>query len=412
MIGMLRKSAPRHDAYFATSALTNHQSSIPAHFTQLARGFSNQALCCWNTLNGITFMSDNWRRVTGLNPEECKGYDLLKFFHAKSKPALLAHLEAQHRQCAAGEDSAATRIKCRIMHNGQWRWFELGVATLGNEAMDERNFLFILQDIHHLIEREDALSEAKRTALLAEQTRTEFLANMNHELRTPLNAILGFAQMMDAEVFGSIDNDTYRDYIQNIQESGQFLLSKINDLIEMSNIQRGQAELSEEEFSIESLVHQAIDLRNHELLAKRIALNTTLAEPELMIRADRLRLLYCISHLLGHLTEHARPGSMIAINAEEAGDTTMLALLGSEVSLPENSPLLQNDGVACITHLHAPSTTQLSLTIVKEYLNLHGIQLQVDNQTYSFTALTLILPKARLRRAELRDHIGLEAQPA
>jgi signal transduction histidine kinase len=65
---------------------------------------------------------------------------------------------------------------------------------------------------------------------LIERIRSEFLANMNHDLRTPLNAVIGFAQIIESEMFGKIDNPQYLEYIRHIQDSGFELLAKIEDL--------------------------------------------------------------------------------------------------------------------------------------------------------------------------------------
>ena len=86
-----------------------------------------------------------------------------------------------------------------------------------------------------------------RTAMLhadsANKAKTEFLANMSHELRTPLNAIIGFAEVMESGIFGALGSSKYAEYCQDIQNSGQYLLSVINDILDMSRIEAGRTTL-------------------------------------------------------------------------------------------------------------------------------------------------------------------------
>ncbi|MGN6305992.1 MAG: sensor histidine kinase, partial [Mesorhizobium sp.] len=88
--------------------------------------------------------------------------------------------------------------------------------------------------------------EARRRAEEANLAKSRFLASMSHELRTPLNAILGFSEVMAKEVLGSMGNPTYRDYADDIHDSGQHLLDLINEILDLSRIEAGRYQLNEE----------------------------------------------------------------------------------------------------------------------------------------------------------------------
>jgi two-component system cell cycle sensor histidine kinase PleC len=66
---------------------------------------------------------------------------------------------------------------------------------------------------------------------------------MSHELRTPLNAIMGFSEMMKSAVFGELGNPTYKEYAKHIHESGNALLGKINDLLDIASMDAGGCSL-------------------------------------------------------------------------------------------------------------------------------------------------------------------------
>ncbi|MCH8148041.1 MAG: sensor histidine kinase, partial [Planctomycetes bacterium] len=80
-----------------------------------------------------------------------------------------------------------------------------------------------------------------------------FLATMSHELRTPLNAIIGFSELIGGEMFGPVGNDSYREYANDIRESGQHLLDLINDILDLSKFESGCDELHEENIEISEL---------------------------------------------------------------------------------------------------------------------------------------------------------------
>ena len=87
--------------------------------------------------------------------------------------------------------------------------------------------------------------EARARAEEANQAKSRFLATMSHELRTPLNAILGFSEIMRSEILGTHENPVYKEYANDIHQSGQHLLNLINEILDISRIESGRYELHE-----------------------------------------------------------------------------------------------------------------------------------------------------------------------
>ena len=101
--------------------------------------------------------------------------------------------------------------------------------------------VFVLRGLNQQRRIEDLRVESESFAR-ASEAKTAFLANMSHELRTPLNAVLGFAQLMQGEVFGPIGNVRYRQYIEEIVRSGDHLLRlPIGGEVESLNVSNAAA---------------------------------------------------------------------------------------------------------------------------------------------------------------------------
>lgn len=92
--------------------------------------------------------------------------------------------------------------------------------------------------IQELKSERDRAEVERQKAETANKAKSSFLANMSHELRTPLNAILGFSEVLEREMFGPMANRAYRDYAGDINTSGRYLLGLINDILDLSRIQR------------------------------------------------------------------------------------------------------------------------------------------------------------------------------
>ncbi|MEL6131148.1 MAG: ATP-binding protein, partial [Cyanobacteria bacterium J06628_4] len=156
-----------------------------------------------------------------------------------------------------------------------------------------------------------ALETAKQTAERASQVKGEFLANMSHELRTPLNAILGFAQIMQR----TLKYDPKRfpkesaEHLQIIQNSGDHLLTLINDVLDMAKIETGHVTINTQPFNLHKLLHSLEGMFQPKAKEKGLVLDIECG-PEVpqYVETDEAKLRQILINLIGNAIKFTNTG--------------------------------------------------------------------------------------------------------
>ncbi|MHC5859422.1 ATP-binding protein [Nostoc sp.] len=153
-----------------------------------------------------------------------------------------------------------------------------------------------------------ALEQAAEQAAIANCAKSQFLAKMSHELRTPLNAILGFTQLMNRN--DKISSEFQED-LGIISRSGEYLLTLINDVLEMSKIEAGQLHLTENSFDLHQLIHSITDMVALQALEKKIDLIAQ-QHPSVprYVYGDESKLRQIILNLLSNAIKFTTTGSV------------------------------------------------------------------------------------------------------
>jgi PAS domain S-box-containing protein len=239
------------------------------------------------------------------------------------------------------------------------------------------------------------LSDRKRaeTARLKSEAQTRFLATMSHELRTPLNSILGFTQLMESEDFGPL-NERQRRYIAHIAFSGQHLLNLINDLLDISKVQAGQAEIHIEEVSLSVLLNEAVE--NVAPLAG--ATNLTLvvnASEGLRVKADRRRVLQIALNLLSNAIKFTPSGGHISIGARRSGNHVLIEVIDNGVGIPpdQHERIFEEFTQVESDRTRSQPGTGLGLALCKTLTLLMGGSISVSSQPGVGSTFTVTLPR-------------------
>jgi signal transduction histidine kinase len=195
----------------------------------------------------------------------------------------------------------------------------LAVAMQVNDVMDAG-----------LLNAKDASEELTRA-------KGAFMANMSHELRTPLNAIMGMASLllMDRNLTSEQEES-----VEIIKSSGERLLSLINDILNLSSLEKGKVELKDQTFDLHECIDESVD--QAAFAASRKGLNLTYAVDTItpkMIRGDPVRLRQILGNLLDNAVKFTERGGIMVLVSSEFFDSDYrvhFAIKDTGVGVPED----------------------------------------------------------------------------
>jgi PAS domain S-box-containing protein len=201
----------------------------------------------------------------------------------------------------------------QICKNGTRFWANTVITAINSTDNKVIGFAQVTRDISEQRQSEQlrAESEALRHA---SQMKSEFLASMSHELRTPLNAIIGFSEVIRDGLVGELSQQQSK-YIGNIFESGQHLLSLINDVLDLSKVEAGKMILDIETFQLTSLLHDCTSMIKEKALSRDIELIEDVQAELGFMQCDGRKLKQIIYNLLSNAVKFTPQGGTIILSA-------------------------------------------------------------------------------------------------
>ena len=243
---------------------------------------------------------------------------------------------------------------------------------------------------------------AMTRAEAANQAKSEFLANMSHELRTPLNAINGFSEIMAGEMFGPVGDARYKGYAADILQSGQHLLSLINDILDMAKIEAGKMTLHYEKVSLKEVCEDAIRLMRGK--AEESGLVLVLEADGLPdIDADQRGMKQVMLNLISNAVKFTPEGGAITVSVSKHGPGRQrVAVADTGIGIAAEDlgrlarPFEQVEG----QHSKTTQGTGLGLALTKSLIEMHRGLMSIDSEPGAGTVVSFEVPEHRPVEAE------------
>lgn len=386
----------------------------------LAMKGSSDGVWDWNLTTDEVYFSPRWHEMLGYTKEEIS-FKVETFFQLLH-PEDILKTQAAVNQCITQRDPHY-HVNIRMIHKEGRDIYIMSRAHLvcdpdTNEprrlvgthvdVSEQHKYQGKIEKMNEELDsrvkvRTRELEQAKVTAQelqykaeSANHAKSTFLANMSHELRTPLNSIIGFTNRLIRKLDGDIEARNL-DALRTVEDNGKHLLSLINDLLDTAKIETGQLTLNRERFNCILLAQQCIDQIRPIADEKKLDLNTEFCHDELLLDADKKRLVQILLNMLSNAVKFTETGSVtLAVEPMRKGDTPGVGFHVIDTGIgikPEHQEQLFDKFTRLdSSDLNAVQGTGLGLTLIKELAHLHKGSVEVISTFGKGSRFTAWLP--------------------
>jgi len=327
-------------------------------------------------------------KMLGYREEELKSVTIRSFTH----PDYIAGDDVSLLRLVAEEIPVYHTENQYIRKDQSVIWGSATLSIIRNNNDEVQYFLVMIEDISLRKKAEYELIAAKVKAEESDRLKTAFLHNVSHEIRTPMNAIIGFSALLNEP---DTTEEERHQFIDIIFQSGNQLLSIINDIVDIANIESGQVKLKIKEInlnaSLRSLNEQFSYKEKSDLIS--INLDTGLPDERATITTDSTKLIQILSNLINNATKFTKEGRIDFGYALKDGFLEFF-VTDTGIGIPPEhhekifERFFQVDNVISRKF----GGTGLGLSICKAYIELLGGRIWVSSNTGKGTDFRFTLP--------------------
>ncbi len=310
-----------------------------------------------------------------------------------------------------GNDWAARKARLigqlaeRETRAGRWHRPDGKVLDYAMVPLPDGRVMTTHIDVTDSFRIEHALRERNEALETADRLKSEFVANMSYELRTPLNTIIGFAELMDGDVAGTL-SARQRDYVRYVLRAAGQLRDLIDDILDLAVIEAGVMSLDITEIPVADLLENVAGISREQ--ARKAGLELVVkCDPGCgSIEGDQRRLTQAIYNLVANSVKFTPRGGRITLRARPAGDD------GVEITVRDTGiGIDEEDREAIFEKFHTgtrPSSRKgvgLGLSLVRSFIELHRGRISLVSRPTEGTTVTCVLPRRQAADAQLKRAI-------
>ena len=376
----------------------------------------SEAFVLWDADNRLVMCNSKYQQLHNLSDQDIRpSTAYVDVMRAARQPTIRTPLPVD------GSDAHETGARTYEAQIDDGRWLQInerrtkdgGYVSVGTDITElklheerlldsEKRLIGTIADLRQ--SRHEALTQTQKFVDMAEKyneekiraeeankIKSDFLANISHELRTPLNAIIGFSEIMCSGYFGP---EKYREYGQDILDSGNFLLNVINDILDMSKIEAGRLELTIAEMDLGEILTESRRVLSFQADEKHLDVVVD-CDGDIRLRADRRALKQIVLNLLSNAVKFTPERGSVRLSASVAGDKIRVAISDTGIGIPRDQisqlgrPFVQVANQFTKTH----RGSGLGLAIARSLIELHGGRMSIASTQGHGTTVSFELPR-------------------
>ena len=330
----------------------------------------------------------------GYEPADLTSHSFYDLLAPESRRSALEHFDRLAHGSGAGVLDAGYEAIGHVRQGGLVPLY----ITMGRIEGGEK-LCAVLRDITAWKRAGEELAEAKRTAEKASIAKSEFLAKISHEIRTPLNSIIGFSEVMMDERFGPVGNERYREYLKDIHASGGYLISLLNDLVDLSKIEAGKLDLTFVSVNLNDLIQQGVAIMQQQANRERVIVRTSLSANLPQIIADARSMRQIALNLLSNSIKFTGAGSQIIVSTALTDDQEVVLRVrntGPGMSERDLETALEPFRQAATMAHWGSTATGLGLPIIKALVEANHARFRVASEVGNGTLVEVTFPTTRV----------------
>ncbi|MCU7611378.1 sensor histidine kinase [Anaplasma capra] len=238
------------------------------------------------------------------------------------------------------------------------------------------------------------LQGQKEAAERESVSKSQFLANVSHELRTPLNSIIGFSEIIQSESLGPIGNDEYKEYINDIHQSGVHLLSLINDILDFSKAEANKLTVEFVKFDLGKIVDSSFTMVSPRAKEAGVELKKEMQEEPIVMLADPKRMKQVIINVLSNSVKFTPEGGLVKLLAEVREGQLVVEISDTGIGIAQQDlyKVMSVFGQADSKHSRKYEGTGLGLPLSKKLVELMNGTFSIKSEPNLGTIVTLVFP--------------------